>query len=177
MIIHLSHDTLLQNSTLSPCFFFHPWQICHAAKQEHFLLAPNFRFSFSTAQHTYRLKIFLYHGYYNKHTQRALHHTNNITVIIFLTLVLCSFDQHISLVINKICQWLTFGLKWFQQRLSCSRGFTVYVTYYDWFTQTLLNIKTESENNWKNTAIHFPSFFSFSTWTRHCFHHCLLCLF
>ena len=59
---------------------------------------------FSSVQHTYKVKTFLYHGYYNKHTQKALHHTNIITVVNFLTLVLSSFGQHISLVINKSCQ-------------------------------------------------------------------------
>ena len=72
-----------------------------------------------------------YHGYYNKHTQRALHHTHIITVVNFLTLVLCFLGQHSSLVINKICQWLNFALKSFQKRLNCSRGFTVSATMTD----------------------------------------------
>ena len=74
----------------------------------------------SSAQCAYKVKTFPYHGYYNTHTQRALHHTNIITVVNFLTLVLCSFRKHISLAINKSCQRLTFALKSFQQRLSCS---------------------------------------------------------
>ena len=115
MIVHLSHDTLLQNSTVT-FFLFYLWQICHTTKKEHFLLAPNFHFFFSSAQHTYKVKTFLYHGYYNWHTQRALHHTNIITVVNYLTVVLCFLSQYISLVINKICQWLTFALKSFQQR-------------------------------------------------------------
>ena len=77
MIVHLSHDTLLQNPTLSPSYFFNPWQVCYTTKEEHFLMAPNFHFFFSSAQHIYKVKTFLYHGYYNKQTQRALHHTNN----------------------------------------------------------------------------------------------------
>ena len=36
---------------------------------------------FSSLQYTYKVKTFLYHGYYDKQTQRALHHTNIITVI------------------------------------------------------------------------------------------------
>ena len=69
--------------------------------------------------------------YYNKYTQRALYQTKIITMVNFLTLVLCSFGWLISLVINKSCQWLTFALKSFQKRLSCSRGFTVSVTTSD----------------------------------------------
>ena len=69
--------------------------------------------------------------YYNKYTQRALHQTKMITVVNFLTLVLCSFGRLISLVINKSWQWLTLALKSSQKWLSCSRGFTVSVTTID----------------------------------------------
>ena len=70
-------------------------------------------------------------SYYNKYTQRALHQTKMITVVNFLTLVVCSFGRLISLVINKSWQWLTLALKSSQKWLSCSRGFTVSVTTND----------------------------------------------
>lgn len=50
-------------------------------KAELFLLAPSFHFFFSSAQCSYNVKTFLYHGYYNKHTQRYLHYTNIITIV------------------------------------------------------------------------------------------------
>ena len=36
---------------------------------------------FSSAQCIYKVKAFLYHGYYDKQTQRALHHTNITTEV------------------------------------------------------------------------------------------------
>ena len=36
---------------------------------------------FSSAQCAYKVKTFLYHGYYDKQTQRTLHCTNIITVV------------------------------------------------------------------------------------------------
>ena len=126
IIVHLPHHTFLQNPTPSPSFIFHPWQICHATKRNisfwlptftSFFLGPmylqneNLPFPWLLQQANPKSFASYKHYYHSK--------------INFLKLVLCSFGQHISLVMYKSCQWLTFTLKSFQQRLSCSRGFTV----------------------------------------------------
>ena len=94
----------------------------------------NLSHPFLSVQRTEKVKTFLYQWAITLtlgHGQRALHHTNIIAVVNFLTLVLCSFGQHISLLINNNCQRLTFALKSFQQRLRCSRGFTISETMTD----------------------------------------------
>ena len=78
-----------------------------------------------------------------------------------MILVLRSFGQHISLVINTSCQTLTFALKSFQQRLRCSRGFTVSVTM-NLLKLHLICIKTESENIANRKTLPSFSFILFS---------------
>ena len=126
----------------------------------------------SSAQCTYKVKTFPYHGYYNTHNQRALHHTNIITVVNFLTLVLCSFGKHISLAINKSCQWLTFALKSFQQRLSCSRRFTVSVTMIDLLKLYLKRQKLKTTKRKTLSVISLHSFLLHMNRTWLSFHLC-----
>ena len=59
---------------------------------------------FISSMHIKKESLPLPNWYYNKYTRRVLHQTKIITVVNFLTLVLCSFGQLISLVINKSCQ-------------------------------------------------------------------------
>ena len=109
MIVHLSHHTFLHNPTLSPSFFPSPLGNLSCKKGGTFPSDSQLSLVFSPAQCTSKVKTFLYHGYYNKHTQRALHHTNIITVVNFLTLVLCSLGNTLT--------WLSINaIKSFQQR-------------------------------------------------------------
>ena len=124
----------------------------------------NLSHPFLSVQRTEKVKTFLYQWAITLtlgHGQRALHHTNIIAVVNFLTLVLCSFGQHISLLINNNCQRLTFALKSFQQRLRCSRGFTISETMTDWLKLHLIRIKTESENIAKRKTLPFIFLHSF----------------
>ena len=63
----------LQNPTLSSSFLFHPWQICHATKEEHFLLAPTFHILFHQSSVLKSENLPVPIGYYiNKHTGKKL---------------------------------------------------------------------------------------------------------
>ena len=146
---------------MSPSFPFHPWQICHVTKEEHFVLAGSHSsLLYSSAQCTLttKLKPSLTTTITTSTPKELCIITNIITDVNFWTLVLCSFGQHISLAISKSCQWLTFALKSFQQRLSCSRRFTVSVTMIDLLKLYLKRQKLKTTKRKTLSSISLHSF-------------------
>ena len=97
MIIHFSHHTFLHNPTLSASFLFHPWQICHATMEEHFLLAPNFHLFFHRPNIPRKWKFSFTMAITTSKPEELCIIQTIITVISFLTLLLCSIGQHICL--------------------------------------------------------------------------------
>ena len=69
---------ILAESHTATIFSLSPLANLSHNKGETFPSGFQFSLLFSSAQCTYKVKTFLYHGYYNKQTQRALLHTNII---------------------------------------------------------------------------------------------------
>ena len=97
---------ILGESHYVTIFLFHPWQICHTTKEEHFLLAPVLHFFLHQPNVPTKLKPSFTMAITTS-TPKELCIIQTLllkTDVNFLTLVLSSFGQHISLAINKSFQ-------------------------------------------------------------------------